>query len=88
MLTDASPPYRWQDHVITPKRAASSLKATALIVAAIAVAAVSFDGHEPAPPAHAAMTTEHTPSLAHLAKRPVSPHPQSATAGAAALRGC
>jgi hypothetical protein len=83
MLTDASLPYRWQDHVITPKRAASSLKATALIVAVIVIAADLFGAHAAEPPTHAARATEQTPPLAHLAKPVVSPNPRSAS-----LDGC
>lgn len=84
MLTE-SPRYRWQDHVITPRRASMNLKATTLIVAALVIAADLFADHRPdiAPAAaHAATTTERVPSLAQLAKRPIPP-PE-----VAALSGC
>ena len=81
MLNDQRSSYRWQDHVITPRRAILNLLATAMIVAA--VGAAGFAGHAPAPVAHAGITTEQTPSLAQSVKRPVSPHPRSEL-----LRGC
>ena len=81
MLNDQRTSYRWQDHVITPRRATLNLLATALIIAA--VSAVGFAGHTSPPVAHARMTTEQTPSLAQSAKRPVSSHP-----GTAMLKGC
>lgn len=75
MLNDQRPSYRWQDHVITPRRATLNLLATALIV--VVVGTAGFARHAPAPAAHARVTTEQTPSLAQSVKRPVSPHPQS-----------
>ena len=81
MLNDQRTSYRWQDHVITPRRATLNLLATALIIAA--VSAAGFAGHASAPVAHARMTTEQTPSLAQSAKRPVSSHPRTAM-----LKGC
>lgn len=75
MLNDQRPSYRWQDHVITPRRATLNLLATALIV--VVVSAAGFARHAPAPAAHARVTTEQTPSLAQSVKRPVSLHPQS-----------
>jgi hypothetical protein len=68
-------PYRWQDHVIPPWRAAPSLVASALTVLAVA-AAVFFAGPDPtaARPAGAAhISVERTPSLAQSAKRRVTP---------------
>lgn len=81
MLTDNSSPYRWQDRVIPPRRAARNLKATALIVAALVMAAVLSGGHASSSPTHAVRATERTPSLAHLVK----PAPLPA---AGSLAGC
>jgi len=75
MLNDQRTSYRWQDHVITPRRATLNLLATALIVAA--VSAAGFAGHAPVPVAHARITMEQTPSLAQSAKRLVPPHARS-----------
>ena len=81
MLNDQRSSYRWQDHVITPRRATLNLLATVLILAV--VGAAGFAGRAPAPIAHARITTEQTPSLAQSVKRPVSPHPRSEP-----LKGC
>ena len=75
MLNDQRPSYRWQDHVITPRRVPLNLLATALIV--VVVSSAGFARHAPAPVAHARITTEQTPSLAQSVKRPVSSHPRS-----------
>jgi hypothetical protein len=83
MLTDNPPPYRWQDRVIPPRRAARNLKATALIVAVLVVAAVLSGGHASSSPTDAARATEQTPSLAHLVKPATTP-----AAGSAAPNGC
>jgi hypothetical protein len=71
----ASSSYRWQDHVISPGRAAASLIATLVVVTLGAGLMVATAGAEPAQPsrAHVAIS-ECTPSLAQLAKRPARPH--------------
>jgi hypothetical protein len=81
MMNDPETSYRWQDHVITPRRAAHNLVATALIVAA--VGAAGFAGHDPAPVAHAPIATEQASSLAQIVKRPVPSHLRTW-----ALKGC
>jgi hypothetical protein len=84
MMNDRDLSYRWQDHVITPKRAALNLLATALIVAIVSAAGLRAGRDpDPSPATNVAATTERTPSLAHLAKRPVSTH-----SGLAAPKGC
>jgi hypothetical protein len=88
MLTDTPPPYRWQDRVIPPRRAARNLKATALIVAVLVIAAVLLDGHASSSPTHAVRATEQTPSLARLVKPAILPAPESPAPEAAALKGC
>jgi hypothetical protein len=70
--------YRWQDHVIAPHHGAASLAATALIVLLVG-AAVMFSVVDSTPPtapaAHPAahVSTEQTPPLVQLAKRPIRP---------------
>jgi len=86
MLNDQRTSYRWQDHVVTPRRATLNLLATALIIATFSAA--GFARHAPAPVAHARITTEQTPSLAQSVKRPVSPHPHSEDPKPEALKGC
>lgn len=86
MLNDQRTSYRWQDHVITPRRATLNLLATALIIAA--VSAAGFARHAPVPVAHARITTEQTPSLAQSVKHPGSPHPHSEDPKPDALEGC
>ena len=81
MMNDPETSYRWQDHVITPRRAALNFLATALIVAV--VGAAGFAGHDPAPVAHAQVATEQASSLAQMVKRPVLSHFKTW-----ALRGC
>jgi len=73
MLNDDPTPYRWQDHVITPRRAALNLIATALIVAVVAIAGLLV-GPGPDTPPHVAAATEQTPPLPQLVKRPASMH--------------
>ena len=75
-------PYRWQDHVIPPRRAALNLLATALVVAVVAIAALAV-GRGPDTPPHVAAATERTPPLPTLVKRPALPH-----AKLDALKGC
>jgi hypothetical protein len=80
MLNDDLAPYRWQDHVVTSRRASLNLMATVLIVAMVATAGL-FDldasGVDPAP--HVAAATEQTPSLTQSAKRPgtTAPRPEA-----------
>jgi hypothetical protein len=75
MLNDPRTSYRWQDHVISPKRVPLNLIATVLIVAAVFAVGLHGDHHpDPAPATHIAAATERTPSLAHLVKRHVSAH--------------
>lgn len=75
MLNDHPDPYRWQDHVITPRRAVLNLVATALIVAVVAAAGL-LGGGSPGPDASVALATERTPSLAQSVKRPASSLPR------------
>ena len=79
MLNDQHSSYRWQDHVITSRRATLNLLATMVLIVA-AVGAAGF-AEPPAPVAHAWTTTEQTPSLALSVKRPVSPHARSEAPG-------
>jgi len=74
MLNDDPNRYRWQDHVITPRRAAANLLATALVVFVVG-AAVAFTHAGPSrlPTAHVAVS-ECTPPLSQLAKRPAKLH--------------
>ena len=71
-------PYRWQDHVISPRRAAANLMATAAVVltfgSALAFAWISGPTADPPGPsvAHAAVS-ERTPPLCQLVKRPGAP---------------
>jgi|SoiMethySBSTD1v2_1073268.scaffolds.fasta_scaffold2714802_2 hypothetical protein len=68
-MLNHAPPYRWHDHVITPRRATLNLMATVPI--ALAVGAVALFGSRGlAPASHLAIATEHTPSLAQMVKRP------------------
>jgi hypothetical protein len=84
MMNDQHTSYRWQDYVITPRRAALNLLATAMIVAAVGAAGL-HGGHDPdpAPATNIAAATESTPPLAHLVKRPAPAHSRPAQ-----LRGC
>ncbi|MBN9087566.1 MAG: hypothetical protein J0J01_11710 [Reyranella sp.] len=71
-------PYRWQDHVISPRRAAESLVATAAVAlvfgGALAFACVSGPiADPPDPPVTHAAVSERTPSLCQLVKRPGAP---------------
>jgi hypothetical protein len=61
-------PYRWQDHVVTPRRAAVSLMATVLIVLLVGAAAM-LAGPSRAPVAHAVAAGD-TPSPSQLARQP------------------
>jgi hypothetical protein len=75
MPTTDSTPYRWQDHVITPGRAAANLVASLVVLTLGAGLMVATAGASPSQPpsAHVAVS-ECTPSLAQLAKRPARPH--------------
>ena len=73
MLNDPTP-YRWQDHVITPRRATLNLLATASIIAVVGATGLS-GGRGPGPTPHVALATEPTPSRAQHAKRPAPKHP-------------
>jgi hypothetical protein len=68
MLHHDRTPYRWQDHMVTPRRATLNLIATALIVALVGTAGL-FGGRSPDTPTHVAIATERPPSLAQLVKR-------------------
>jgi hypothetical protein len=74
MLNHDHTPYRWQDHVITPRHTAVSLIATTLIVIAVAGAALLNPGGSTSGP-HAVVATEWTPPLAEMAKPPPTPRP-------------
>jgi hypothetical protein len=71
-MLDHHTSYRWQDHVITPRRAALNLIATAMIVATVGVAGV-IDARSPDAATSVAVATERTPTLAQSVKRMV-PH--------------
>ena len=75
MLNDDPTPYRWQDHVITPGRAAANLMATlaVLVVGAALTLACTGSSDPPRPPAAHVAVSERTPSLSQLAKRPALP---------------
>jgi hypothetical protein len=64
-------PYRWQDHVVTPRRAAGSLMATVLVVLVVGAAAI-LAGPPNAPAAHA-VAAEYTLPHSQLAKQPARP---------------
>ena len=71
-------PYRWQDHVISPRRAAANLMATAAVVltfgGALAFACVRGPTADPPDPQVArAAVSERTPPLCQLVKRPGAP---------------
>jgi hypothetical protein len=75
MLNDPKTSYRWQDHVISPKRVPLNLVATVLIVATVFAVGLHGDHHpDPVLATHVAAATERTPSLANLVKRHVSAH--------------
>jgi hypothetical protein len=82
MMNDQRPSYRWQDHVITPRRASLNLLATALIVAVLGVAGLAA-GHHPTAIAHSPIATEQASSLPQIVKRPASSH-----LGMPSLKGC
>jgi hypothetical protein len=63
--------YRWQDHVITPRRAAANLLATLAI--AVAVSAAVLLAGPPHPATAHAVAAEYTPPLSQLAKPPPLP---------------
>jgi hypothetical protein len=77
MLYDPAP-YRWQDHVITPRRAAANLMATAALLlafgSALAFASVHGTADPPDRPVAHAATSEGTPPLCQLVKRPRPPN--------------
>jgi hypothetical protein len=64
-------PYRWQDHVVTPRRAAAGLLATALVILFVGAAAI-LAGPSPDQAAPAAVT-ERAPPSPQQAKGPVRP---------------
>jgi hypothetical protein len=72
MMNDDRSPYRWQDHVVSPQRAATNLMATVLIVLALSAGALFTVActADPPPPTVAHIATERTPPLSQLAKRP------------------
>jgi hypothetical protein len=77
-MLSSSVPYRWQDHVITPRRAAANLMVTAALLLAFGSALAFACVHGPTNPpdlpvAHAAVS-EGTPPLCQLVKRPQPPH--------------
>jgi len=64
-------PYRWQDHVVTPRRAAANLIATLVILAVGATLTLACTGNPtPTPPviAHIA-AAKHAQPLATLVRR-------------------
>jgi hypothetical protein len=77
-MTDHEP-YRWQDRVIEPRRAAFDLAAAVLVVILLVGGmAFSDDEHPPAvrvveQAAVAAIVAEHTPPLPEVTKRVVYP---------------
>jgi hypothetical protein len=71
MLHHDPNPYRWQDHVITPRRAAANLMATVLIVLAVTAAAMLADPPHPAT-AHT-VAANRMPSLSQHTKQPAPP---------------
>jgi hypothetical protein len=66
MLHHDRTPYRWQDHVITPRHTLANLVASALVLAVMGGAALAE--HHP-PPAIAAQATQSAPT--QTAKRPL-----------------
>jgi hypothetical protein len=77
MLNDVSDPYRWQDHVVTPRRASLNLIATALIVAVVGTAGlIGGRNSDPVPSAHVALATERALPPTQNVKRPVLTHPK------------
>lgn len=77
MLNDVSDPYRWQDHVVTPRSASLNLIATALIVAVVGTAGL-IGGRTPdsVAAAHVALATERALPPTQNVKRPLSTHPK------------
>ena len=73
MLTHDRTPYRWQDHVVTPRRATLNLIATALIVA-VAGSAALLGGRGPDIVTSVAAATDRPSSLAQIVKRTMSLH--------------
>ena len=72
MLNDQRTLYRWEDHVIAPRRTAFNLLATVLIAAVVSVAGLAY--RDPPAVAHAPALSERTPSLAESVKRPAAQH--------------
>ena len=64
--------YRWQDHVVTPRRAAASLLATVLVI--LVVGAAAMLAYSPRGPAAHAVAAERMPSLPQQATQPDPPH--------------
>ena len=71
-------PYRWQDHVVTPRRAAANLVVTAAVFLAfgsvLTFARVHGTASPPDPPGAHAAISERTPPLCQLVKRPAPPN--------------
>jgi hypothetical protein len=65
-------PYRWQDHVVTPRRAAASLMATLFVVLVVGAAAAL--AYSPRGPAAHAVAAARMPSLSQQARQPAPPH--------------
>jgi len=65
-------PYRWQDHVVTPRRAAVSLMATVLVILVVGVAATL--AYSPRGPAAHAVAAVPMSSLPQQAAQPTRPH--------------
>jgi len=70
-------PYRWQDHVITPRRAAANLMVTAAVFlafgSALTFACVRGTATQPDPPVAHAVVSERTPPLCQLVRRAGAP---------------
>ena len=64
-------PYRWQDHVVTPGRAAAGLVATVLVVLIVGAAAIL--AYSPPGPAAHAVAARRMPSLSQQARQPALP---------------
>ncbi len=65
-------PYRWQDHVITPRHATASLMVTVLVVLVVGAAATL--AYSPRGPAAHPVAAARMPSLPQQATQPALPH--------------